>query len=304
MAVLVTGGAGYIGSHMALRLGDAGEETIVVDNLVTGFDWAIDPRATLIEGDAGDMAFMGEVIARHGIREIIHFAGSIVVPESVVDPLKYYRNNTQTSRNLLEAAVRGGVERFIFSSTAAVYGMTGLAPVEETTPLLPMSPYGRSKLMTEWMLADVAAAHQLKYGVLRYFNVAGADPRALGAIDAARHPPHQGGGADGAGPARQDGHFRHRLRDADGTCVRDYIRHRPDRGACAAARASAGRRRQRDAQRLWRGYSVRVIDTVKPCRASISASTRARAGRATRPRSPRRAKRSAPCWAGCRRMTR
>jgi len=176
MTVLVTGGAGYIGSHMALRLGDAGEPTVVLDNLTTGFDWAVDHRATFVQGDASDMEFVGKLIAERKITEIIHFAGSIVVPESVTDPLKYYRNNTATSRNLLEAAVKGGVERFIFSSTAAVYGMTGLAPVEETTPLQPMSPYGRSKLMTEWMLADVAAAHPIKYGVLRYFNVAGADP--------------------------------------------------------------------------------------------------------------------------------
>ena len=177
MTVLVTGGAGYIGSHMALRLGDAGEPTVVLDNLTTGFDWAVDHRATFIQGDASDMEFVGGVLREHKISEIIHFAGSIIVPESVTDPLKYYRNNTATSRNLLEAAVKAGVERFIFSSTAAVYGMTGLAPVEETTPLSPMSPYGRSKLMTEWMLADVAAAHPIKYGVLRYFNVAGADPK-------------------------------------------------------------------------------------------------------------------------------
>ena len=130
MAVLVTGGAGYIGSHMALKLGDSGEETVVLDNLVTGFDWAVDQRATFVQGDASDMEFVGRVIKEHGITEIVHFAGSIVVPESVVDPLKYYRNNTATSRNLLEAAVKGGGERFIFSSTAAVYGMTGLAPVE------------------------------------------------------------------------------------------------------------------------------------------------------------------------------
>jgi UDP-glucose 4-epimerase len=177
MAVLVTGGAGYIGSHMVLDLVDAGETVVVLDNLVTGFEWAIDGRAIFVAGQAGDMALVGSLIATHGISEIIHFAGSIVVPESVTDPLKYYANNTATSRNLIEAAVKGGVRHFIFSSTAAVYGMTGLAPVVETTPLSPMSPYGRSKLMTEWMLADVAAAHPMTYGVLRYFNVAGADPQ-------------------------------------------------------------------------------------------------------------------------------
>jgi UDP-glucose 4-epimerase len=176
MAVLVTGGAGYIGSHMVLNLADAGEKVVVIDNLVTGFDWAIDGRAIYEPGNAGDIELVRSLIAKHGITEIVHFAGSIVVPESVTNPLKYYGNNTATSRNLIEAAILGGVKHFIFSSTAAVYGMTGLAPVVESTPLNPMSPYGRSKLMTEWMLADVAAAHPMTYGVLRYFNVAGADP--------------------------------------------------------------------------------------------------------------------------------
>ncbi len=177
MTVLVTGGAGYIGSHMVLQLCDAGAAVVVLDNLVTGFDWAVDPRAHFVKGNAGDMELVGELIAKHKITEIIHFAGSIVVPESVANPLKYYGNNTATSRNLLEAAVKGGVKHFVFSSTAAVYGMTGLEPVSEETPLSPMSPYGRSKLMTELMLADVAAAHPLTYGALRYFNVAGADPK-------------------------------------------------------------------------------------------------------------------------------
>ncbi len=177
MAVLVTGGAGYIGSHMVLRLCDAGQKVVVLDNLVTGFDWAIHPDATFVEGNAGDIELVGRIIAQHGISEIVHFAGSIVVPESVSNPLKYYGNNTCTSRNLIEAAVSGGVKHFVFSSTAAVYGMTGLDPVSEDVPPSPMSPYGRSKLMTEWMLADVAAAHPLTYGVLRYFNVAGGDPK-------------------------------------------------------------------------------------------------------------------------------
>ena len=177
MAVLVTGGAGYIGSHMVLRLCDAGEEVVVVDNLVTGFDWAVDPRATLVEGNAGDMALVGELLGKHDIDAIIHFAGSIVVPESVADPLKYYGNNTAASRNLIEAAVTSGVKHMVFSSTAAVYGMPGLEPVSEDAVLAPLSPYGRSKLMTEWMLADVAAAHPFTYGALRYFNVAGADPK-------------------------------------------------------------------------------------------------------------------------------
>lgn len=177
MAVLVTGGAGYIGSHMVLRLADAGEDVVVLDNLTTGFDWAVDHRARLVEGNVGDMGFVGDLIRQHGITEIVHFAGSIVVPESVANPLKYYANNTAASRNLIEAAVAGGVRHMVFSSTAAVYGMTGLEPVSEDAVLNPMSPYGRSKLMTEMMLADVAAAHPLTYGALRYFNVAGADPQ-------------------------------------------------------------------------------------------------------------------------------
>jgi UDP-glucose 4-epimerase len=224
MTVLVTGGAGYIGSHMALRLGDEGEPTVVLDNLTTGFDWAIDHRATFVAGDASDIDFVSALIAEHKINEIIHFAGSIIVPESVTDPLKYYRNNTATSRNLLEAAVRGGVERFIFSSTAAVYGMTGLAPVEETTPLSPISPYGRSKLMTEWMLADVAAAHPIKYGVLRYFNVAGADPgkRSGQSSPTATHL-IKVASQTALGQRQKMDIFGTDYPTPDGTCIRDYI---------------------------------------------------------------------------------
>jgi UDP-glucose 4-epimerase len=224
MAVLVTGGAGYIGSHMVLNLADAGEQVVVLDNLVTGFDWAIDGRATYEPGNAGDIELVHGLIDKHGITEIVHFAGSIVVPESVTDPLKYYGNNTATSRSLIEAAVKGGVKHFIFSSTAAVYGMTGLAPVVETTPLNPMSPYGRSKLMTEMMLADVAAAHPITYGVLRYFNVAGADPQGRSGqstpmathlikvacqVALGQRPKMDIFGTDYETP--------------DGTCIRDYI---------------------------------------------------------------------------------
>ncbi|MDB5707347.1 MAG: UDP-glucose 4-epimerase [Sphingomonas bacterium] len=176
-AVLVTGGAGYIGSHAVLALLDAGHRVVVVDNLVTGFAWAVDPRAILVEANIEDDAKVRAAIRDHDVRAIMHFAGSVVVPESVSDPLKYYRNNTVASRALLESAVACGVPHFIFSSTAATYGTPEKIPVSEGDPTVPINPYGMSKLMTEAMLRDVAAAHPINYAALRYFNVAGADPR-------------------------------------------------------------------------------------------------------------------------------
>jgi UDP-glucose 4-epimerase len=267
MAVLVTGGAGYIGSHMVLRLCDAGEDVVVLDNLTTGFDWAIDHRARLVEGNAGDIELVGALIEKHGISEIVHFAGSIVVPESVANPLKYYANNTANSRNLIEAAVKGGVRHMVFSSTAAVYGMTGLEPVSEDTPLAPMSPYGRSKLMTEMMLADVAAAHPLTYGALRYFNVAGADPKKRSG-QSTPMATHLIKVACQAALGQRDHMdiFGIDYPTPDGTCVRDYIHvtdlieahallleHLRKGGASATLNCGYGR-----------GYSVReVVDTVK-----------------------------------------
>ena len=174
--VMVTGGAGYIGSHAVLALLDAGHEVVVVDNLVTGFDWAVDSRATLVRADIEDDATVRATIRDHRVRAIMHFAGSVVVPESVSDPLKYYRNNTAATRALLESAVVEGVPHFIFSSTAATYGTPVKVPVQEGDPQVPINPYGMSKLMTEAMLRDVAAAHPINYCALRYFNVAGADP--------------------------------------------------------------------------------------------------------------------------------
>jgi UDP-glucose 4-epimerase len=176
MAILITGGAGYIGSHMVLALTDAGEDVVVIDNLATGFEAAVSPKARFVRGDIGDPEALAAIFSAHKIDAIIHFAGSVVVPDSVADPLGYYFNNTVKSRALLEAAVKAGIGSFIFSSTAAVYGMAGAEPVSEAASLNPMSPYGKSKLMTEMMLADVAAAHDLRYVALRYFNVAGADP--------------------------------------------------------------------------------------------------------------------------------
>jgi UDP-glucose 4-epimerase len=178
MTILVTGGAGYIGSHMVQALVEAGESVVVIDNLTTGFSAFVPAGVPLSIGDAGDENLVEGVIASHGIQSIIHFAGSVVVPDSMRDPLSYYRNNTMTTRNLLNAAVKGGVRRFIFSSTAAVYGNPDSVPVEEHAATRPLSPYGSSKLMSEIMLHDVAAAHGLNYVVLRYFNVAGADPQA------------------------------------------------------------------------------------------------------------------------------
>ncbi|MEA3039173.1 MAG: UDP-glucose 4-epimerase [Sphingomonadales bacterium] len=176
-AVLVTGGAGYIGSHAVLALLDGGWPVVVIDNLSTGFRWAVPEEAAFAEGDIADQALVGRLIADHRIGAIIHFAGSIVVPESVEQPLKYYENNTVKSRSLIESAVTGGVRHFIFSSTAATYGIPERVPIDEETRTQPINPYGWSKLMTERMLIDASAAHRLNFCALRYFNVAGADPK-------------------------------------------------------------------------------------------------------------------------------
>ncbi|MCK7616001.1 UDP-glucose 4-epimerase GalE [Roseibium sediminicola] len=177
MTVLITGGAGYIGSHAALAFLDAGETPVVVDNLSTGFDWLLPEGVPLYQQDIADREEMETVLRRHDIETIVHFAGSIILPESIENPLKYYRNNTVNSLGLMEAAVACGVRHFVFSSTAAVYGLPDSVPVPESAPLRPQAPYGASKLMTEQMLMDVAKAHDLTVTALRYFNVAGADPR-------------------------------------------------------------------------------------------------------------------------------
>jgi UDP-glucose 4-epimerase len=174
--VLVTGGAGYIGSHAVLALLDAGWPVAVIDDLSTGFEWAVPDGAVLARGDIADQPLVERLIAEQRIGAIMHFAGSVVVPESVENPLKYYGNNTVKSRALIESAVRAGVRHFIFSSTAATYGIPDEVPVPESAPTVPINPYGWSKLMTERMLQDVAAAHPMNFCALRYFNVAGADP--------------------------------------------------------------------------------------------------------------------------------
>ena len=177
MTILVTGGAGYVGSHVVHELADAGERTVVLDDLSTGFPRSVPKIAPLIVGDCGMPDLLDAVIGDHKVTAIIHLAASVVVPDSVKDPLRYYKNNVVNTRTLIEAAVRGRVPHFIFSSTAAVYGNPAQVPVTEDTPVQPISPYGRSKLMSELMLGDAAQAHGFGVAVLRYFNVAGADPR-------------------------------------------------------------------------------------------------------------------------------
>lgn len=267
MTILVTGGAGYIGSHMVHALVDAGERVVVLDNLTTGFDWAVAPGVPLVVGDTGDQAQVAALMAEHRVDAVIHFAASIVVPDSVADPLGYYRNNTANSRSLIETAVKHGVRHFIFSSTAAVYGNPQRIPVREDDPTVPTSPYGSSKLMTEVMLRDSGAAYGLRHVILRYFNVAGADPLGRAgqstkgathlikvALEAAlgRRPKVDVFGTDYPTP--------------DGTCIRDYI-HVADlvaahsdalaylRGGGSSTTLNCG---------YGRGFSVlNVIETVK-----------------------------------------
>lgn len=222
--VLVTGGAGYIGSHAVLALRDAGWPVAVIDNLVTGFRWAVADDVPFYEGDIADAALVARIIAEQNIGAIMHFAGSVVVPESVENPLKYYRNNTANSRALIDSAVTGGVRHFIFSSTAATYGIPDVISVSEDTLQRPINPYGMSKLMTEHMLADVAAAHDFNYCALRYFNVAGADPLARSGQSTAGATHLLKVAVEAALGKRGDvAVFGTDFATADGTGVRDYI---------------------------------------------------------------------------------
>jgi UDP-glucose 4-epimerase len=267
MTILVTGGAGYIGSHMVHALADAGERVVVLDNLSTGFAWAVAEGVPLVVGDTGDQALVSRLIAEHGVTEIIHFAASVVVPDSVSDPLGYYRNNTANSRALIECAVKGGVRRFIFSSTAAVYGNPATIPIGEDDPTCPMSPYGSSKLMTEIMLRDAGAAHGLDTVILRYFNVAGADPK-LRTGQSTKGATHliKVAVETALGKRAKIDVFGTDYPTPDGTCIRDYI-HVSDlvRAHCdALAYLRAGGR----SVTLNCGYShgfsvVEVIDAVK-----------------------------------------
>jgi UDP-glucose 4-epimerase len=224
LAVLVTGGAGYIGSHAVLALADAGYRVSVVDNLVTGFRWAVPSSIPFYEGDIADAALVDRICAEQGLAAIMHFAGSVVVPESVENPLKYYRNNTANSRTLLESAVRNRIRHFIFSSTAATYGIPESVPVAEDAPRQPINPYGTSKLMTEMMLADVAAAHPINYAALRYFNVAGADPKGRTGQSTAGATHLIKVAVEAAlGKRSHVSVFGTDYATADGTGVRDYI---------------------------------------------------------------------------------
>jgi UDP-glucose 4-epimerase len=267
MSVLVTGGAGYIGSHMALELLGADEAVVVLDNLSTGLAWAVPKSATLVVGDVGDQHLVQRVVESHGVTSIIHFAGSIVVPDSVADPLGYYLNNTVKSRALIEVAVKSGIHHFIFSSTAAVYGMTGDTPVTEDAPLAPMSPYGSSKRMTEIMLADTARAHDLRYVALRYFNVAGADPNGRSGQSTPRATHLVKVACETAlGKRSRMQVFGTDYPTPDGTCLRDYI-HVTDlaRAHMAALRyLRAGGESDIFNCGYGRGFSVlEVIDAVK-----------------------------------------
>ena len=267
MSVLVTGGAGYIGSHMVLDLLDGGEKVVVVDNLSTGVIWALPALANLFNGDIGDQNLIERVIREHSVDAVIHFAGSIVVPDSVADPLGYYHNNTVKSRALMETCVKTGVKHFIFSSTAAVYGMPKENPVREEAELKPVSPYGTSKLMTEMMLADAARAHDFHYVALRYFNVAGADPEGRSGQSTPRATHLIKVACQTAlGKRSHMDVFGTDYPTPDGTCVRDYIQVTDLAGAHAAALRHLRQGGKSDVFNCGytKGYSVlEVIDAVK-----------------------------------------
>ena len=267
MTILVTGGAGYIGSHMVHELVDAGEPAVVLDNLSTGFRFLLPNSVPFVSGSTGDRDLVGQTIERYGVTAIIHFAASIVVPDSVSDPLGYYRNNTMNTCTLLDAAIKSGVRQIIFSSTAAVYGNAEHTPVREDAATLPISPYGSSKLMSEIMLHDAGKAHGLRFVVLRYFNVAGADPKLRTgqstagathlikvACEAAlgKRPKIDIYGTDYPTP--------------DGTCIRDYV-HVSDLARAHSA-ALGYLRRGGDSATFNCGYGrgssvLEVIDSVR-----------------------------------------
>jgi UDP-glucose 4-epimerase len=224
MSILVTGGAGYIGSHMVYELADAGERVVVLDNLSTGFAWAVAAGVPLIIGDSGDQDLVAQIIREHNVDSIVHFAARLVVPDSVKDPLGYYKNNTVNSRTLIETAIKVGLRQFIFSSTCAVYGNPAHVPVTEDTLPAPISPYGWSKLMTEIMLRDAGTAYDLRYVTLRYFNVAGADPNCRTGQSTKNATQLVKVAVEAAlGLRSKLAIYGSDYPTPDGTCIRDYI---------------------------------------------------------------------------------
>jgi len=266
MKVLVTGGAGYIGSHVVRQLGQAGHEVVVFDNLSTGHRWAV-THGELVVGDLADEAALDAVFEAHRFEAVLHFAAHIVVPESVENPLKYYSNNTRNTLHLLKAIERHRVPRLVFSSTAAVYGMPEESLITEQAPLAPINPYGASKMMSERMIMDLAEASDLTYVILRYFNVAGADPQTrLG--QATPEATHLIKVACECATGARNGMqiFGTDYRTRDGTCIRDYI-HVEDL-ASAHVQALAYMREGGGSRVLncgyGRGFTVReVIEVVK-----------------------------------------
>lgn len=224
MSVLVIGGAGYIGSHMVLALQERGESVVVLDNLSTGFRWAVPEEVPFIIGDFGEEALIRRIFKDYAITSIIHFAAKIIVPESLTDPLAYYLNNSFKVHTLLKTSLEEGLRHFVFSSTAAVYGEPPHVPVQEEDPLIPINPYGRSKVMVEWMLEDLARAQGLSYAALRYFNVCGADPRGRTG-QSTRHATHlikvAAQTALGFRPFLEV--FGTDYPTRDGSCLRDYV---------------------------------------------------------------------------------
>ncbi len=273
MTTLVTGGAGYIGSHFVHKLVDDGRPVVVLDNLSTGHASSIPTQAAFVAGDVGDFSLVADILANYNVQSIVHFAASIGVSQSVANPLAYYRNNTVNSRALIEAAVLGNVRNFIFSSTAAVYGNPETIPVAETAAVLPVSPYGTSKFMTELMLRDTARAHDLKYVTLRYFNVAGADPK-MRTGQSTRNATHLIKVAAEAAIGLRDGLDVHGndYPTPDGTCIRDYIHVTDVADAHAAALdyLSNGGASVTLNCGYGRGYSVlEVIEAVKQASGSV-----------------------------------
>ncbi|HRD75503.1 MAG TPA: UDP-glucose 4-epimerase GalE [Hyphomicrobiaceae bacterium] len=264
MNILVTGGAGYIGSHMVLELIDAGETVVVLDNLTTGFRWAVAPEAELVVGDIGDETLVRRVLREKKIDAVIHFAGSIVVPESVTDPLGYYLNNTVKSRALIAAAVVEGVDKFIFSSTAAVYGNPRENPVGEDATPAPMSPYGTSKLMTELMLADAARAHKFRFVALRYFNVAGADPKGRTGQSTPKATHLIKAACEAAlGKRMHLEVFGTDYPTRDGTCIRDYIHVKDLARAHSAALAHLAKGGASDIFNCGYGLGFTVLEVIE-----------------------------------------